>query len=211
MTSLSTHTAVIYDAQLIIYRCFKSEVKARDGTKVVIDSPLFTDLTRNLTEFLIEKHKKIKTIRVIFEEADKKLISCVVIERLNDKNLRLQLGLKPDEKVNRMTVLTLNKKLRQKINRLRYQPWFVVDDYYKPNQNLLLAIIKFYKPKKLKHQLSYEDQCLIAYSKESMLPAITNDSHIYDYRIDLEKKKLAHKLIPLKDCTEENLKAAFAR
>ena len=211
MPAILAYTTLIYDAQLIVYYCFKSE-HFQNGTPVVIDSPPYTDLTRNLTQFFLQKGKTIKTIGVIFDEINKTRTAKIVKERLNDADLRTKLGLKRGERVNAMLELKLNRKITKKIAKLQYERWFKVDYSYNPDSKLLSAIVNFFKPIKLAgdigYKISHQDCCLIAYPKETTLPVISNDRDIYYYRNDLERLGLTHKIAPFPECTEENLNAS---
>src|SRR3989338_7074079 len=87
----STYKSVIYDANCIIYYCFKTELNSKNGTLVVIDSPPYTDIIRNLTQYLINRKIKIRTILGVFNEANEEVLSMVIRQRITDEHLRLEL------------------------------------------------------------------------------------------------------------------------
>jgi hypothetical protein len=207
MISFSGYNSVIYDANCIIYYCFKTELLSRKGTLIVIDSPPFTDIIRNLTQFLINRKIRIRTVLVVFNEITTELLSLVVKQRINDGHLRKELGLARGEKFPEDIEYNLNKKLKQKIKKIRYESWFELDEKYVPNQSLLFKIRKFFNERKndIEGMPSYNDMILILYSKDTVLPLISNDNHICKFKERLERDKLTHKIIPLMECTPENL------
>ncbi|OGL40358.1 MAG: hypothetical protein A2042_05520 [Candidatus Schekmanbacteria bacterium GWA2_38_11] len=209
MISFSEYEFVIYDANCIIYYCFKTTLLSRLGTSVVIDSPRYTDITRDLTEYLIAKKIKIRTILAVFEEGNKDTLSMAIKQRITDENLRRELGLARGEKFPEDIEYKLNKKIRQKVTKIQYENWFELDKSYIPDQILLSKIKIFFNERKVSAERkgipSQNDMCLILYSKNTTTPLISNDSHICNFREDLEKKDYTHKIVPLKDCVKKNL------
>lgn len=205
----STYKSVIYDANCIIYYCFKTELNSKSGTLVVIDSPPYTDITRNLTQYLINRKIKIRTILGVFNEANEDVLSMVIRQRITDEHLRRELGLVYGEKFSEDIELKLNKKLRQKVNKMRYENWFELDERYTPDLLSLTGIRKFFNERKSSFKYeripSHNDITLILYSKNTVLPLISNDGHICNFREDLEKMGYTYKIIPLQDCIKENL------
>lgn len=92
---------------------------------------------------------------------------------------------------------------------MRYERWFEIDGKYTPEWSLFAEIRKFFAERKgsvgNKGMPSYNDMTLILYSKDTVLPLISNDRHICNLREDLERKRYTHKIIPLMDCILENL------
>jgi hypothetical protein len=205
----SDYNSVIYDANCIIYYCLRTELPSRKGTLIVIDSPPFTDITRNLTQYLIKRNIKIRTILIVFEEITKEVISLVIKQRINDGHLRKDLGLARGEKFPEDIEYNLNKNLRKKVKKMRYERWFELDERYSPSNSLLVEVRKYFEARRNafgnKKIPSDEDMILILYSKDTVLPLISNDSHICKFKESLEKEGYTHKIIPLMDCTPENL------
>ncbi len=209
MVSFSGYKFVIYDANCIIYYCFRTEHASRKGPLVVIDSPPFTDITRNLTQYLIKKNIKIRTILVIFSELTEDVLSSAIKVRISDEQLRKDLGLARGEKFPEDIEYKLNRNIKKKIKNLRYESWFELDDAYGPNFSQLAALRIFFKEKAFfaenKGMPHYNDMTLILYSKDTMQPLVSNDGHIHDLKDDLQKEGYAHKIIPLMECKQENL------
>lgn len=209
MISFSVYNSVIYDANCIIYYSFRTELHSRKGSLIVIDSPPFTDIIRNLTQFLTTRKIRIRTILVVFNEITTELLSLVVKQRINDGHLRKELGLARGEKFPEDIEYNLNKKLKQKVKKMRYESWFELDEKYTPDRSSLIGIREFFNERKndieYKGMPSHNDMILILYSKDTVFPLISNDSHICKFKEKLEKDRLAHKIIPLMDCTPENL------
>lgn len=209
MISFSGYKSVIYDANCIIYYCFKTEQLSRKGTLVIIDSPPYTDITRNLTQYLIDIKIKVRTVLVVFEEITEEVLSRTIKQRISDEYLRRELGLSHGEKFPEDIEYRLNKKLKKKVKRMRYERWFELDEQYTPKRVVLDKIRAFFEKRKTlighKGMPSYNDITLILYSKDTILPLISNDRHICDFREDLEKAGYTHKIVPLEDCVVENL------
>lgn len=209
MISFSDYNSVIYDANCIIYYCFRTELHSRKGTSIVIDSPPFTNIIRNITQFLINRKIRIRTILVVFNEITTELLSLVIKQRINDGHLRKDLGLARGEKFPEDIEYSLNKKIKQKAKKIRYERWFELDENYIPDRSLLTKIRTFFYERKNDSEQkgipSNNDMTLILYSKDTVLPLISNDSHICKFKESLEKEGYTHKIIPLMDCTPENL------
>lgn len=209
MISFSKYNSVIYDANCIIYYCFKNELSSRKGTLVVVDSSPFTDITRNLTQYLIKRNIKIRTMLIVFEEITKEVLSLTIKDRINNIHLRRELGLAYDEKFPEDIEYNLNKNLRKKVKKMRYERWFELDERYSPSNSLLVEVRKYFEARRNafgnKKIPSDEDMILILYSKNTELPLISNDSHICKFKENLEEEGLTHKIVPLMDCIPENL------
>jgi len=208
MISFSGYNSVIYDANCIIYYCFKTELLSRKGTLIVIDSPPFTDIIQNVTQFLTNRKIRIRTILIVFNEITTELLSLVIKQRINDGHLRKDLGLARGEKFPEDIEYNLNKKLKQKVKKMRYESWFELDEKYIPDHLLLTKIRTFFYERKNDSEQkgipSNNDMILILYSKDTVLPLISNDNHICKFKEDLEKDKFTHKIIPLMECAPEN-------
>lgn len=209
MIPFSNYSSVIYDANCIIYYCFKTEERAKNGSLVIIDEPPFTDITKKLTQYLIKKNIKICTILYIFEEVTKEKLSEVIKKRITDDKLRRELGLLRGEKFPEDIEFKLNRNINKKFKRMQFEPWFKVDKEYQPEQSLFKELKTFFIERKdsfgVKDVPSGNDMILILYSKSTISPLISNDGHICDFREDLKIKGYCHEIFPLKDCIAENL------
>lgn len=143
MISFSTYKSVIYDANCIIYYCFNIKLPSRNGILVVIDSPPYTDITRNLTRYLIDRKIKIRTILAVFEEISEEVLSMTIRQRITNDYLMRELGLVRGEKFPEDIEYKLNKNLRQKVKKMRYESWFELDERYTPDSSFLTEIRKF--------------------------------------------------------------------
>ena len=93
MASFAGYKKIIYDANCIIYLCFRTEERGKSGNWVVIDSPPFTELARHLTEYLRTHNKIICTLKLVFDEIQVRTLADAVNKRISDQDIRDALGL----------------------------------------------------------------------------------------------------------------------
>ena len=212
MASFTGYKKVIYDANCIIYLCFKTEEQGKSGNWVVIDSPPFTETTRRLTEYLRTHNKIICTLKLVFDETMSLNLAEAVKERTSEQNLRNALGLSRGEKFPEHIEFKIVRKIKQKLRRLQYEPWFEVDSNYFADLKSISEIRNFFqtmfnnptiRPRFKPHKPpipSRPDISLILYSRDTLFPLISNDRHIFEFKEELAHSNHTHKIIPLQEC-----------
>lgn len=213
---LRRHLSIIYDSNCVIYQCFKTVEEGINGQEVVIDEPPFTDIVKQITEYIKECDKKIYVFDLAWkcEIENKDGLTNLVNKRLLDDELRMSLGLRRGEKFPPLIQLKVTKNLIKKVRRLKHEVWFIVDETYRAPDSKLNALTEFLRTKyqslpntdpfiRYNSFPNYIDMSLILYSKHKEFPLISNDRHIILFRDDLISNQYTHKIIPLMDFEEK--------
>jgi len=210
MNRLLKYTAVIYDANCIIYYCFKSGIGPKNRP-IVIDSRPFTDKIREITKVLRERQKNVLTLQLIFDEITQTLLAKVVDEKLYEISHLLR-RVNIDYESNAYLVLRkkLLKKINQKVQRLRYgEEWFSIDSQFQPNTQEIADMGMLYQrmlrdPAKQSKFLprkrripSKKDLSLALFSKGKQLPLISNDSDLYNFNSELKDNGYCYEIYGL--------------
>jgi len=212
MASFTGYKKVIYDANCIIYLCFKTEEQGKSGNLVVIDSPPFTELTCRLTEYLKTYNKIICTLKLVFDEIASLNLAEAVKERTSDQDIRDALGLSRGEKFPEHIEYKIVRNMKKKLIKLQYEEWFEIDPNYLANPQSISEVRNFFRamfnnptiqPRFKPHKSpipSRPDISLILYSRDTLFPLISNDRHIYEFKEELANSNYTHKIIPLLEC-----------
>ena len=194
MRDLLAYDGTIYDANCLVYYVFYIQESDSVGNSVIIEGP-YTGRARRITEILLAKRKKIRTLRVAWEEAEKVTISSALKEAIRDGSIQQRLGLKG--KPTSMFEYRLAGRLRAELAGLKRQVWLLIEPAFVPDPARISALKKVYEafcldPEKQKlvppgkGDPSFVDLSLVLFSSATKLPLLTNDRELYNFSTDLK-------------------------
>ena len=193
MQELLRYPGVIYDANCIVYFCFKIRDNDTLGHPVTVVGP-HTYRARTITDRLVNNKKNVTTLRRAFEEAEKVLSGQALQSLINEgyiqEKLRITTSVSPALK------LRLAQALRAEIEQMKQQKWFVVNPFL-PAGGRADAVKEVYRKFCLnpayhnripqhKGCPSDVDIALILYSQESTTPLLTNDREVFNFATELK-------------------------
>jgi hypothetical protein len=197
MHELLRYPSVIYDANCIIYLCFKFNDTDALGRPIVLRGP-HTDKATRITNVLVYNKKYVTTTRKAWEEADK-IVAVQALQKLIDEGYvqqRLQLA----GSVSMALRLRLAQGLRQEIASLARKTWFLVNPFL-PSTVLVESVKELYRqfclnPAYHRRIPAYKgcpsdtDIGLVLYSGDSRTPLLTNDKEVYNFAAELRAHQL---------------------
>lgn len=193
MQALLRYEHVIYDANCIVYYCFKIEEKDIDGNTVPILGPE-TEKARRITRSLMRNKKSVLTLKIAWQEAREilpgKALESLIQEGYIQRHLRTSGAIPPALK------FKLAKALSEQLERMATERWFVINTAFVANPQRIEAVRELYRQFALnpttqnrippfKGDPSVVDISLLLYSKEIRAPLLTNDREIYNFAPEL--------------------------
>jgi hypothetical protein len=200
---LLAYDSVIYDTNCVLYLRFSVVVSSESGSDVVIDEPPFSEATRDLTEFLRSRSKRVCTLQAAFDEATEELLARIARRRLSDPDVRQKLGLARGEQHSHGLEFQITRKARKKVRGLQSAPWFHVNDFWPRNSrigSLRSELQKWFDASPTNDgSPSAVDVALIIYSGDEKLPLVSNDSDITTFAERLQAGRHAELIVALLD------------
>jgi len=202
MDRLAGFAVIIFDANCIIYHCFRVDLKV-DATVVSVTSR-FTPHTRQITEKLIANNQKVTTTQAAFDEV-RDCVFNAVEERMSDREVEAQLGYAQGEKVPDQIKLKVTQSVEKHVRKLQTSTsWFYVDTGFVPDGMALRALKRFFDSQSTatlgkSKPPSQVDMELINCGSQRQLPLVTNDRGISNFAEQLIAARLAFRLHNLMD------------
>lgn len=199
---------VLYDANVIIY--YASFISFLFGGKTVELCMVETAKIHKLTKELVELDKKVITLKLIWEEIEKKGIAHLVDDFCDNPQIKEKFN---DREIPDKVRLILASKMERKLKKLKNREWFDIASYV-PDQNCINTLKQFYlsldgTPKMMEHYHkkgnynpvpSYQDRSLLCCSSEYNIPLVSNDSDITDFIAELKGGKHCFEIWDLRKC-----------
>jgi len=193
LIELLRYESTIYDANCLVYFVFVFEEKDRLGNKVTIIGPN-TSRVQRITNGLLAKNKRIRTLRAAWEEAEKITVASALNDALKEGYIQMALGV--EGHMTAMLRFRLVSPLKRQLAELKGKPWLLIEGIFSPKPERIGALRQAYAnfaadPEKQKLIPPYKgdpslvDLALILYSGESKLPLLTNDRELYNFSADL--------------------------
>jgi hypothetical protein len=192
------YLATLYDANCIVSYCFFCEVPKKNGAFYLLqEHDTLTPLTRRITERLLVEGKQVSTLKEVFDEVSDSLLASIVKRRVNEGDVRRQMGLEHLEPFPADLELHILKKCTKTVRKLRGKSWFRIVDPFEPDSAQLASLVSFFKrvpsDPVLSGRLSAHkkvmpspvDLHLMVYSQSSGLPVLTKDSHFTAFSVEL--------------------------
>jgi hypothetical protein len=193
MHELLRYAAVIYDANCIVYFCFRIRENDSRGHPVVLSGPN-TERARVITARLQFNNKRVTTIRAAFDEANRVLATQALQSLIDEGYVQSQLRI--PQIVSPALKLRIAKNLKKEIDSLSKQPWFFVIPFI-PAPERVGAVSELYRQFCLnpayqqrippyKGVPSDTDIALILFSGHQTHPLLTNDREVYNFAVELK-------------------------
>lgn len=197
---------VLYDANVIIYYSSFISIPFRGITIELC--MIETAKIHKLTKELVESGKKIITLKLVWEEIEKKGIARLIDDFCNNPQIKGKFNSKeiPDR-----VRLIFAAKMERKLKKIKMKEWFDITNYV-PDQNCINTLKHFYlsldgTPKMMEHfhkkgnynpVPSYQDRALLCCSSEYNILLVSNDSDITDFMEELKKEGHCFEIFDLK-------------
>jgi hypothetical protein len=215
-TIFKGYNNIIYDTNCIIYYVFKTEIPIeRTGERLTIEASPFTQLVKDITNYIRHNDKKIITLKIAFDEITLYKLAEIVHDKFSEPSFVGNIATKtgPEEYQRRKPIIEqqILRKVTKDIKRLGLgaESWFSIDSSYSPVGGDINNIRGFFsslfnnsttKPRfnPLKNPIPSDvDLKLILFSKDKNYPLISNDGDITEFRKELTDNNYTHKIIPL--------------
>lgn len=194
MQGLLQYPGVVFDANCIVYFCFKFTTKDTSERSVEVLGPE-TYRARTITDRLIEKQKLVSTVRKAWDEAQKvlvgKALENLIREGFIQQKLRIVGAISPSLR------LRMAQALNEEVKSLSGKAWFRIDKAFVPPKERVAAVEELYarfcanseyhdRIPAYKGRPSETDIVLILYSDHTRWPLITNDREISNFATELK-------------------------
>jgi hypothetical protein len=211
---LLSYQAVLYDANIIIYYCFYSPVRLTADVECVVDAGAMTDTVRRISERLRKEERMIRTIRIIMDEITDTVLADAVKRRVSEEEVRQELGLVRGMTFPKVLELQIVEKCRKTTRKIQASSWFAVDEF-EANTPELNGLKQYYRNVaadpmlrarfRLKGVMPSEpDLHLMAYSRSSGLPVLSDDGHFVVLRAELKSLGFVTEIVPLRSVSIRN-------
>jgi len=209
LNRLLAYQAVLYDANIIIYYCFYCPLRLSRDVESVVDLGELTESVRRISDRLRSEGRKIRTIRAIIDEISETLLADIVRRRVCDEEVRETVGLVRGDPFPPLLELQILEKCRKSVRKVQSSNWFYVDEFIAAAPELA-ALRQFFRNAANDPAIharfsrskgiipSEPDLHLMAYSRNSRLPVLTDDGHFIILRTGLEALALVTEVVPVR-------------
>lgn len=195
MRDLLQFPCTVYDANCIVYYCFKIETQDVNGTRVVVLGPE-TQKARDITSQLVRYAKTLCTLIAAWTEVANVLAKA--LQSLIDEGY-IARHLRTDEQISPTLRLQLLKSLKREMVALDRSDWFSVIRGYTPTLMRVREVRDLYaqfardpatqeRIPPNKGNPSNVDIALLLYSGHARLPLLTNDREISNFAQELRER-----------------------
>jgi len=148
-------------------------------------------------------------LEIAINEITREGLAKAVARKITDQSIRRSMGLREGEQFPEEIEWTILKNLTKKVRKFRYEIWFEIDNEFKTRPSNVKRLKTFFERlfidstikssfKSHKRPIpSFVDISLILYSKHAVLPLVSNDAHITEFRNELKAEGYTHEIFPL--------------
>ena len=194
MRDLLQFPCTIYDANCIVYYCFRIEDRDVEEARVVILGPE-TRKARDITSQLIRNAKTICTLIAAWTEVAN-VLSKALQSLIDDGYIAREL--RTDKQISPTLRWRFMRSLKQEMVKLHRSEWFSVVQGYDPTMAKVREVRELYarfaRDPKTQNRIppnkgmpSNTDIALILYSGHAHLPLLTNDKEISNFAPELRQ------------------------